>query len=213
MPDLGIETSSTYDPYGNATSNPSHSYLLPVIRKQLQSLPRESRILDLGCGNGSLTAAWADAKWQVHGVDASETGIQHASAAYPIHLFSCAPIGPNFVSGYRESSFDAVVCAEVIEQLYLPRSLVGCAFELLRPGGLFVVTTPHNDYFKNLVLAVTGSMDRHWTVLWDGGHIKFWSWKTIRSILEEGGFIRPQFFGAGRAPFLWKSMAVACRKP
>ena len=64
-----------------------------------------------------------------------------------------------------------------------------CAFELLRPGGLFVVPTPYNGYLKNVALAVSGRMDRHWIALWDGGHIKFWSWKTIRVMLKEGGFV------------------------
>jgi 2-polyprenyl-6-hydroxyphenyl methylase/3-demethylubiquinone-9 3-methyltransferase len=76
-----------------------------------------------------------------------------------------------------------------------------------------VVTTPYNGYLKNVALAVSGSMDRHWTVLWDGGHIKFWSWKTIRAVLEEGGFVSPRFTGTGRIRFLWKSMVVTCRRP
>ena len=50
-----------------------------------------------------------------------------------------------------------------------------------------MVTTPYNGYLKNVALAVSGSMDRHWTVLWDGGHIKFWSQKTLAALLLEHG--------------------------
>jgi 2-polyprenyl-6-hydroxyphenyl methylase/3-demethylubiquinone-9 3-methyltransferase len=166
----------------------------------------------MGCGNGSLTAAWARPDQQVYGVDASESGIENATAAFPAISFRCGQIGPSLVSEYGAASFDAVVCAEVIEHVYLPKVLVKCAFELLRPGGLFVVTTPYNGYLKAVALAISGQMDRHWTVLWDGGHIKFWSWRTLRAVLEDGGFKDVKFAGVGRLPFLWKSMVVSCRQ-
>lgn len=83
---------------------------------------------------------------------------------------------------------------------------------MLRPGGLFIITTPYHGYFKNLVMAVTGKMDNHFTVLWDGGHIKFWSYKTLSTLLQENGFRVDHFYGAGRFPWLWKSMVLAAVK-
>jgi 2-polyprenyl-6-hydroxyphenyl methylase/3-demethylubiquinone-9 3-methyltransferase len=200
-------------PYSDAANNVNHAYLLPPIRRKLSVLPAGARVMDLGCGNGSLTAAWAHRDWKVFGVDVSESGISNAKLAYPAISFSCAPISADLAITFGEGSFDAIACAEVIEHIYLPRVLVKCAFQLLRPGGLFVLTTPYHGYLKNLALAISGNMDRHWTVLWDGGHIKFWSWKTIREVLEESGFVDIQFGGTGRIPLLWKSMVIVCRKP
>jgi hypothetical protein len=51
-------------------------------------------------------------------------------------------------------------------------------------------------------------MDNHFTVLWDGGHIKFWSKKTLNIIFSEFGFKKIKFKGCGRYPFLWKSMLL-----
>ena len=51
-------------------------------------------------------------------------------------------------------------------------------------------------------------MDHHYTALWDGGHIKFWSRETLTKLLEEFGFRVTDFRGAGRLPYLWKSMLV-----
>lgn len=45
--------------YANAALNLSHTYLLPRIRAALTGLPDKARVIDLGSGNGSLTAAWA----------------------------------------------------------------------------------------------------------------------------------------------------------
>ncbi|MGD0444807.1 MAG: methyltransferase domain-containing protein [Edaphobacter sp.] len=65
----------------------------------------------------------------------------------------------------------------------------GC-FALLKPGGIIVITTPYHGYLKNLMLAVFGKMDSHFTVLWDHGHIKFWSRRTLAMALTEVGFRR-----------------------
>jgi 2-polyprenyl-6-hydroxyphenyl methylase/3-demethylubiquinone-9 3-methyltransferase len=68
-------------------------------------------------------------------------------------------------------------------------------------------------YLKNLALAVSGKMDAHFTALWDHGHIKFWSMKTLRLLLEEVGFTNIRFHRVGRIPPLAKSMFAIARRP
>ena len=65
-----------------------------------------------------------------------------------------------------------------------------------------------HGYLKNLALAICGGMDRHYTALWDGGHIKFWSKGTITKLLSEQGFQLDEFTGCGRLPYFWKSMII-----
>jgi len=45
-----------------------------------------------------------------------------------------------------------------------------------------------------------------------GGHIKFWSRKTITQLLSENGFEVTEFSGVGRFPYLWKSMVIVAIK-
>jgi predicted HicB family RNase H-like nuclease len=54
-------------------------------------------------------------------------------------------------------------------------------------GRFTVISTPYHGYWKNLMLALTGKMDAHFTALWDHGHIKFWSMRTLGELLREGG--------------------------
>lgn len=61
-------------------------------------------------------------------------------------------------------------------------------------------------------MALTGTMDAHFTALWDFGHIKFWSIKTLRILLREAGFQDISFMRIGRIPTLAKSMIAIARK-
>jgi len=86
--------------------------------------------------------------------------------------------------------------------------------EALRTGGLMIITTPYWKYAKNLLLTITGRIDRALTALWEGGHIKHWSRATLTRLLTEAGFEFVAFHGRGRPiPFLWKNMVRIVRKP
>jgi 2-polyprenyl-6-hydroxyphenyl methylase/3-demethylubiquinone-9 3-methyltransferase len=82
-------------------------------------------------------------------------------------------------------------------------------FDLLSRG-VAVISTPYHGYWKNLAQALTGKMDGHFTALWDHGHIKFWSMRTLGELLREAGFVDVRF---GRVPALAKSMAAVAKKP
>ena len=74
------------------------------------------------------------------------------------------------------------------------------------------MTTPYHGYLKNLAISVIGGWDRHADPLWDGGHIKFFSRRTITRLLNEAGFRVVSFNGVGRLHYLWKSMVVVAVK-
>jgi 2-polyprenyl-6-hydroxyphenyl methylase/3-demethylubiquinone-9 3-methyltransferase len=82
----------------------------------------------------------------------------------------------------------------------------------LKPDRYLILSTPYHGYLKNLALAASGKMDGHFTVLWDGGHIKFWLRKTITHALNENKFAVEEIRRVGRLPALAKSMIVVARK-
>jgi 2-polyprenyl-3-methyl-5-hydroxy-6-metoxy-1,4-benzoquinol methylase len=197
--------------YDSADKAWADDYLAPRIIHRLASERDVRTVLDAGCGNGSLSARIAGRGFRVAGFDASPSGVAHARRAFPELRFEVASAYEDLRHLFGEH-FDACISVEVIEHLYDPRMFVSRVFDALRPGGLFVVTTPYHGYVKNLALAVAGSMDSHYTALWDGGHIKFWSRVTLTRLLQERGFRVIGFEGAGRVPLLWKSMIVTARK-
>jgi 2-polyprenyl-3-methyl-5-hydroxy-6-metoxy-1,4-benzoquinol methylase len=197
--------------YEDAKLNDSHNFLLPKVYKILNktNLPNYKKSLfDLGCGNGSVANLLTKQGWDVVGVDASSEGIRQAKIAYPNLKLHYGSVYDDLGKIYDK--FPIVLSLEVIEHIYSPRDYVKTIYDLLEKKGKVIISTPYHGYLKNLALALTGKMDAHFTALWDGGHIKFWSIKTISTILKEAGFtdLRFEFAGRGGFPLFAKSMIV-----
>ena len=182
-------------------------YLWEPVLKSLSALPKGSRIFEAGCGNGSFAEVLTGKGFELSGIDLSETGVSHARSKVPTGHFRIASVYDDFTQMF-DTSFDAVVSLEVIEHLYDPRTLVENSYNSLRPGGIFVVSAPYHGWLKNVAIAVSGKHDKHFNPLVEGGHIKFWSQKTLARLLQECNFKNIRFVGAGRLPFLWKSMIL-----
>ncbi len=198
------------------TEKPEHTqaYLWPVILRLAGKMTPGMRILDLGCGNGSMAALFANEGCSVLGVDPSKQGVAHArSRNLPNTQFMEGLATPDLINQLGVEPFDMVISTEVVEHLYAPRDWAACAFHALRPGGAAICSTPYHGYAKNLLLALTGKLDRHFTALWDGGHIKFWSPKTLDMLLTEAGFGNTTWRGAGRMPPLYMSMVMRAERP
>lgn len=192
----------------------TEAYLLEPLQQLLNELaPPEAQVLDLGCGNGALAAQLARWGYQLIGIDPSSSGIEQARALLPGVAFHQASADPEQLSSLDLPPCDLVVSTEVVEHIYAPRLWAMAAFEALKPGGVLICSTPYHGYLKNCTLALSGNLDAHFTALWDGGHIKFWSRHTLSALLEEAGFQVLAFRGAGRFPWLWKSMLLAAREP
>jgi 2-polyprenyl-3-methyl-5-hydroxy-6-metoxy-1,4-benzoquinol methylase len=187
-------------------------YITPVVLEILQRHGAK-RVIDLGSGNGATSARLANAGLEVVGVEYDAGGVAVAKSAYPripFYRFGVQDDPQELLAS--EAPFDAVVSTEVIEHLFAPHHLPIYARQVLKPGGRLIISTPYHGYLKNVAVAVSGKWDRHHTSLWCGGHIKFWSRATLTKLLEGEGFRVTEFHGAGRFPYLWKSMVLVAEK-
>jgi 2-polyprenyl-3-methyl-5-hydroxy-6-metoxy-1,4-benzoquinol methylase len=199
--------------YESAAGCCTNAYILPRVRRILQEFDwadGSRRVFDLGCGNGAVAQQLTQWGYEVTGVDPSEEGIALARRAYP-GLKVEVGTGYDDLAG-RYGTFPVVISLEVIEHVYDPRTFARRLAGLLRPGGLAILSTPYHGYLKNLVLALTNKLDAHFTALWDHGHIKFWSVRSLTILLEEAGLRVEEVYRVGRIPALAKSMVVCARK-
>jgi len=196
----------------------AHNYIIPAIIKIIRKLniPSTANILDVGSGGGNLL--WTlynklDLK-NVYGFDASVSAIELAKKNFPA-------LAKNFfIHNAYESKlpsdvpkeYDLIISMEVIEHLYDPKTYLENIYMWLKRNGFLIITTPYHGYFKNLALSIFNAWDRHFTATWVGGHIKFFSKKTLSLMLKNTGFEIVSFYGCGRILFLWKTMIIVARK-
>jgi len=188
----------------------AHHYLMPKLLTLIKNQEQEL-ILDLGCGNGSLARSLKSKGYEnVYGTDASIQGIEIAKKIDPERFFVQDLNSKELPQELNSKSFKIIISTEVIEHLYDPDSfIVFCKDILLKSGGgVLILSTPYHGYLKNLILSIFNKWDHHHTVLWKGGHIKFWSKKTLSQLLQNHGFKVTAFKGCGRIPYIWKSMLI-----
>jgi 2-polyprenyl-3-methyl-5-hydroxy-6-metoxy-1,4-benzoquinol methylase len=168
-------------------------------------------VLDAGCGNGTLCSLISQVGMHVVGFDKSQGIIEVARKAYPSLSFSVVDVEQDDYP-FTKASFDAVVSTEVIEHLGKPSKLVEMAQVVLKESGYLILTTPYHGYFKNLLITLFNKWDSHHTTLWEGGHVKFWSRKTLTRLLNDHDFQILRWGGVGRISYLWESMVVIAQK-
>lgn len=110
----------------------------------------ELRILDLGCGKGYLTEALARFG-SVTGVDLAKETIERNKKRFPQLTFFCGDVTDPTLP-QKLSKYDLIVSSEVIEHLKIinRKQFLSNVYALLRPQGLFILTTPDRDVFLRL---------------------------------------------------------------
>ena len=83
-----LDTNSTYEyTYTTAEVGHHHDYLLPPLLKLLstvqQNKTKKLRVLDVGCGNGSLSYSISKLGYEVVGIEDSPSGVAAASKSFP----------------------------------------------------------------------------------------------------------------------------------
>jgi 2-polyprenyl-6-hydroxyphenyl methylase/3-demethylubiquinone-9 3-methyltransferase len=198
--------------YDDAEFNHSHEYLLPSLIKVLRRYVTSAnpKLFDLGCGNGATMNLLNSIGYSVVGVDPSTDGVTQAKMHYPEMTIEFGDSSEKLSE--RFGNFDVVYSLEVIEHVFDPYEYIQQIYSLLGDKGICILSTPYHGYFKNLVISLLGKWDKHFTVLWQGGHIKFWSKSTIMQLLQFQGFELLEILRVGRVPILAKSMIVIARK-
>ncbi|MYI07208.1 MAG: methyltransferase domain-containing protein [Gemmatimonadetes bacterium] len=158
------------------------------IAKVLQlCAPRPTdRVMDLGCGWGTISLALGPIAGEVIGIDFAQRAVDSCNrrlgaAGLENVRFRCADARD---TGMRAASFDLVVAADLFEHLYPDdsRKVAREAFRVLRPGGTCAVWTPCPSHILEVL------RNRDIILKRDISHVDYKSMPRMQDILTAAGF-------------------------
>jgi 2-polyprenyl-6-hydroxyphenyl methylase/3-demethylubiquinone-9 3-methyltransferase len=175
----------------------------------LSGVDRDQRVLDVGCGEGWFTSALAGAGARAVGIDVAEEPLRRARARDPgLDLQLVAPDGP---WPFESAAFDVVWAGEVIEHVADTGAWLSEVRRVLGPGGGLLLTTPDHGPLALLGLAVAPRrLDSHFDPRSD--HLRFYTRRTLRGLLEDFRFDDVQIRGAGRVPGVRRTLLARARR-
>ncbi len=141
------------------------------LRSFVRGLGHTDSALDLGCGDGRLTAE-LDAV-ELTAADVSRVALERARGRLPgARLIELEPDAP---LPFGDGEFELVLCAETLEHVRDVQLLLSEARRVLRPGGTLAITTP----------AGRGLMRPPDPL---SPHLRFFTRRSLARILDELGF-------------------------
>lgn len=113
-----------------------------IVATLNENLPKGSKVLDVGCGNGIISRGIGKEGYHVHGIDISDKAIEKARALTNLENVTFDNISAEQLVA-DGNKYDAVICSEVLEHLNQPEKLLRVLYESLMNNGLLIVTVPN----------------------------------------------------------------------
>ena len=145
-----------------------------------------NRILDIGCGTGSMgrgiRTRWGNVT--LVGIEKEASRGFEAKAYYDRVVIADAS---SWVPDFNEESFDAIVMADVLEHVEDPVNLLKKYVPYLSPQGVLVLSVPNIRYHEVLGGLAQGRFDYQEQGILDRSHLRFFTRKTLVELLEQTG--------------------------
>ena len=172
----------TWDPDAYSRDGAFVYGLAGGVMEWLAASPGE-RILDLGCGDGQLTARLAETGAEVAGVDASEAMV---AAAWARGV--AADVAPAESLPYADGTFDAVFSNAVLHWVRDQDAMMAQVRRVLKPGGRFVAEMGGHGNVAAIHVALMAVLTRHGFAAAEQGINYYPTPERYRRRLERHGF-------------------------
>jgi 2-polyprenyl-3-methyl-5-hydroxy-6-metoxy-1,4-benzoquinol methylase len=202
-----VPTGNTFDKYGS--TNPVVRRLMAGFERNVDQLfahAAPSSVLDVGCGEGILTARWAQRlppapAGRIVGIDLEDPKLRAEWAARdaPANL-DFRPMTVEQLE-FTDDEFELVAATEVLEHVEEPRRAVA---EMARVASRWLlVSVPHEPLWRVLNMA-RGAYVGQWGNT--PGHVNHWTRSAFVRLLGAHGEVVQT-----RSPFPWTMLLVRVR--
>ncbi len=188
---------------GSVLSGNYHRDYGPVHDAVVRLIPDGSKVLDVACGAGVLCRKIKESlpATQVLGVDFAEYTLQQNRVRDQGLGVEYRGVDIRHSLRAIGGSFDVVTMCEILEHLEEPEAVVSDALSLLKTGGRFILTCPHDDAIP------------------DPEHVRVWGHDEVFHLLAPYGdtisfmHFPPPYFHIWMLAYLTKSQPEAAPLP
>ena len=156
------------------------------ILRLAEAWPRTHRILEIGTASGYLGRELQRRGFShVVGVEGDLDVAAIAREHYQEHVVVDLERGT--LDGLGE--FDVLICADVLEHLREPLVQLRTLARRLKPSGVVIVSLPNAVNWLVRLSVLSGRFTYTERGLFDRGHLRFFTRRTARAMIEEAGFV------------------------
>jgi 2-polyprenyl-6-hydroxyphenyl methylase/3-demethylubiquinone-9 3-methyltransferase len=166
-------------------------------------------VLDVGCGEGRLTAELRAAGAAVIGIDVAEEPLRRARALHPgldVRLVAAEGTWP-----LDDASFDVVWAGETIEHVADTAAWLSEIRRVLRSGGTLLLSTPAHGRLMRLAMALSPrAFEAHFDPRSD--HLRFYTARSLARLLEDFRFHDIDVRARGGVPGARRTLLALARR-
>jgi 2-polyprenyl-3-methyl-5-hydroxy-6-metoxy-1,4-benzoquinol methylase len=174
---------------------------------------KDQRVLELGCSTGYMSKYMAQKQnCSVVGIELDAAAAKHAAKfCREVHVRNLNDA--DRFAGLGPQAFDVVLMGDVLEHLADPRGVLVQIRELLARNARIVVCLPNVLHWLTRIRMLLGRFDYEVAGTLDHTHLRFFTVKTSRELIEGAGYrvtrFHPAFGGrfCGHAQVLWQWLA------